>query len=288
MEKSLGEIMHGLSEENIAREEELFENMPVFPRISRSKNLTMLLVHRVKSCTPVPKGCDILAEGLYVDENYTYRYLDYRHVFTEKPNRGNLSIRLRFVNENTLRVTMAEGFCVPENRTEMIGDMEETECSVTCSESEGQIVMTTGCMTAVIQKSPWNLSVKNRDGEVIYRQFGRDCHSFMPYEICPMGFLFDRNTKEQYACEAAWSDPYEEFYGLGENFTSVSRKGRLFDLWNTNSLGVNTERGYKYIPFYMSSRGYGIFYNTSRKIRCDLGATLSKASYTMVEGALLD
>ena len=66
MEKSLGEIMHGLSEENIAREEELFENMPVFPRISRSKNLTMLLVHRVKSCTPVPKGCDILAEGLYI------------------------------------------------------------------------------------------------------------------------------------------------------------------------------------------------------------------------------
>ena len=55
MEKSLGEIMHGLSEENIAREEELFENMPVFPRISRSKKLTMLLVHRVKSCTPVPK-----------------------------------------------------------------------------------------------------------------------------------------------------------------------------------------------------------------------------------------
>lgn len=97
MEKSLGEIMHGLSEENIAREEELFENMPVFPRISRSKNLTMLLVHRVKSCTPVPKGCDILAEGLYVDENYTYRYLDYRHVFTEKPNRSTLSIQLRFV-----------------------------------------------------------------------------------------------------------------------------------------------------------------------------------------------
>ncbi len=288
MQKSLGEIMHGLSGESLAREEELFENMPVFPRISRSKNLTMLLVHKVKSCTNVPKGCDILAEGVYVDENYTYRYLDYRHVFTEKPNRGNLSIRLRFVNENTLRVTMAEGFFVPENRTEMIQDMKETECSVTCSETENQIVMSTRCVTAVIQKNPWNLSVKNRHGEVIYRQFGKDSHSFMPYEICPMGFLFDRNTKEQYACESAWSDPYEQFYGLGENFTSVSRKGRLFDLWNTNSLGVNTERGYKYIPFYMSSRGYGIFYNTSRKIRCDLGATLSKANYTMVEGTILD
>ena len=69
MQKSLGEIMHGLSGESLAREEELFENMPVFPRISRSKNLTMLLVHKVKSCTNVPKGCDILAEGVYVDEN---------------------------------------------------------------------------------------------------------------------------------------------------------------------------------------------------------------------------
>ena len=56
--------MHGLSEENIAREEELFENMPVFPRISRSKNLTMLLVHRVKSCTLSQKGCDIPGRGL--------------------------------------------------------------------------------------------------------------------------------------------------------------------------------------------------------------------------------
>ena len=215
MEKSLGEIMHGLSEENIAREEELFENMPVFPRISRSKNLTMLLVHKVKSCIPVPKGCDILAEGLYVDENYTYRYLDYRHVFTEKPNRGNLSIRLRFVNENTLRVTMAEGFCVPENRTEMIKDMEESEYNVTCSESEDQIVMATGCMTAVIQRNPWNLSVKNRKGEVIYRQFGRDCHSFMPYEICPMGFCLTETQKNSMPVKRHGPGPMSSFTDWG-------------------------------------------------------------------------
>lgn len=288
MQKSLGEIMHGLSDESIAGEDELFENMPLFPRISRAKNLTMLLVNKVKSWKAAEKGCDILAEGLYVDENYTYRYLDYRHVFTEKPNRGTISLRLRFVNENTLRITMAEGFGVPDNRTEMIKDMKERDCSVTVRESESEIRMETDSMTVTIRKDPWNLSVSNRRGEVIYRQFGRDCHSFMPYEICPMGFLYDKDTKECYACESVCSDPYEQFYGLGENFTSIGRKGRLFDLWNTNSLGVNTERGYKYIPFYMSSRGYGIFYNTSRKLRCDLGATLSKANYTMVEGRVLD
>lgn len=280
--------MHGLSDETIAREEELFENMPVFPRISRYRNLTMLLVNRVKECRADKQGCYILAEGVYVDEKYTYRYLDYRHVFTQKPNRGTISIRLSFVNEKTLRVTMAEGFSVPDHKTEMIKDMKESHCTVIFSETDEVISLRTETMAVTIQKAPWNLSVKNKKGDIIYRQFGRDRHSFMPYEICPMGFLFDSGTQEQYACESVCSDPYEQFYGLGENFTSMGRKGRVFDLWNTNSLGVNTERGYKYIPFYMSSRGYGIFYNTSRKMRCDLGATLSKAAYTMVEGKILD
>lgn len=288
MEKSLGEIMHGLSQEHIAGEEELFENMPVFPRISRSKNLTMLLVHRIKEWTESEQGCDILAEGVYVEEKYTYRYLDYRHVFPERVNRGTIMIRLRFINEKTLRITMAEGFKVPDNQTEMIRNMETERCRVTVQDTPEELLIATDAMTVSLSKEQWNLSVKNSRGKVIYRQFGRDNHSFMPYEICPMGFLYDNNTGEQYACEAVWANAYEQFYGLGENFTSTGRRGRLFDLWNTNSLGVNTERGYKYIPFYMSSNGYGVFYNTSGKIRCDMGATLSKAGYTMIEGGVLD
>lgn len=288
MEKSLGEIMHGLSEENIASEQDVFENMPSFPRISRSKNLSMLLVNRVKHVIPVKNGCDILAEAVYIDEKYTYRYLDYRHIFRERQNRGNISIRLRLLNRRTLRITMEEGFCVHDYDTEMIREMKEDGCQTQMLETETELQIKTDEITVNINKAPWNLSIINREGKTVYRQFGKDEHSFMPYEICPMGFLLDGKSGEQYACEAVCADVYEQCYGLGENFSGLDRKGRAFDLWNTNSLGVNTERGYKYVPFYMSSQGYGMFIHTSRKTRCDMGAVLSKANYIMVEGKVLD
>lgn len=288
MEKNIEQIMHGLTEASAVSDKLVFENMPVFPRISRSKHITLLLVNRLKSYKIEGNECQILAEGVYVDEKYTYRYLDYRQVFVEKANRGNISIRLAFVNEKTVRISMAEGFSVPDNQTEMIKDMKEEPCQASADETEEELVITAGKLRIVIKKHPWNLSVVNEGGKAVYQQFGKDEHSFMPYEICPFGFLYDGERGERYASESVCLDPYEEVYGLGENFTAVNRKGRTFDLWNTNSLGVNTERGYKYIPFYISTNGYGAFYNTSRKIRCDIGGTLSKASNTLIEGGLFD
>ena len=51
---------------------------------------------------------------------------------------------------------------------------------------------------------------------------------------------------------------------------------------------MNTERGYKYIPFYYSTIGYGLYFNTSAPIRCDMGESLSKANSFMIEDTGLD
>ena len=284
----MGNIMHGLSDQSAVGEDIVRENMPVFPRISRSKNLSMLLANRIKGYETISQGVLILAEGIYIDEKYTYRYFDYRQVFTPKQNTSTLAIRVQFINERTVRVSMAEGFAVPDNRTEMIREMEIEPVAVQVRSQGNELFITGGELTVVIEKEPWNLRIVNRQNQVVYCQFGKDEHSFMPYEICPFGFLFDQNSGKQYACEANTLGVYEDIYGLGENFTSLRRNGRAFDLWNTNSLGVNTERGYKYIPFYISSQGYGMFINTSRELRCDMGAAISKANSIMVEGGLLD
>lgn len=282
------DIMHGLSETNVVSDDKVFENMPVFPRISRSKELTLLLVNRLKNFKLDNNTVTCNTEAIYVDEKYTYRYFDYRHVFVPKDNVSSIAVQISFINEKTIRIQMQEGFTVTDNKTEMIKDMITEKVDLKISETEETLIITNGTLAVKIEKNPWNLEIEDANGKVFYKQFGRDNHSFMPYEICPMGFLFDRKDGEQYACEAVCSDPYENFYGLGENFTGHNRKGRAFDLWNTNSLGVNTERGYKYIPFYLSSNGYGVYYNTSRKLRCDMSATLSKANSILVEGSVLD
>lgn len=57
--------------------------------------------------------------------------------------------------------------------------------------------------------------------------------------------------------------PDECFCGTGERFTKMDLSGRTFQLKNQDGQGVNNRRCYKNIPFYLSSRGYGVFYHTS-------------------------
>jgi alpha-D-xyloside xylohydrolase len=287
--KDLGNIMHGLSEQNPVDDNIVFKNMPVFPEISSSKGLKMLLVDEVKKYTEKQSN-ELLIYTLakYVDVKYTYRYFDYRHIFPETGNKANITLKITFVNNYTVRISMIEGTKEPENRTEMTSGMIFEKQLCTIQESNDSIKYSNGKVTVHIGKKPFHIKITDENGKVFYDQFKRDDHSFMSYEVCPMGFMYDTLNNEKYACESIWTDPYENIYGLGENFSAINRKGRKFTLWNTNALGVNTNRGYKSIPYYFSSKNYGLYVNTSHKLQIDLGHSVDKINNVMVEGDILD
>lgn len=62
----------------------------------------------------------------------------------------------------------------------------------------------------------------------------------------------------------------ENFYGLGERFTQLVKNGQTVDVWNRDG-GSGCNQAYKCIPFYLSSRSYGIFVNTTDYIRYEFG-----------------
>ena len=49
-------------------------------------------------------------------------------------------------------------------------------------------------------------------------------------------------------------------YGLGERFGPLVKNGQSIDLWNEDA-GTCTPYAYKNIPFYFTSRGYGVFFD---------------------------
>lgn len=55
----------------------------------------------------------------------------------------------------------------------------------------------------------------------------------------------------------------EKFVGTGERFTKMDLSGHTFQLKNQDGQGVNNRRTYKNIPFYISSRMYGLFMHTT-------------------------
>src|SRR5690606_12240463 len=52
----------------------------------------------------------------------------------------------------------------------------------------------------------------------------------------------------------------ELIYGLGERFGAFVKNGQTVDIWNADG-GTSSEMSYKNIPFYLSSRGYGVLVN---------------------------
>jgi hypothetical protein len=67
----------------------------------------------------------------------------------------------------------------------------------------------------------------------------------------------------------------EEIRGFGERFDGLNRRGHVFTLWQLDAwealIYTIRNQAYKQIPFWHSSRGYSTFWNTSYRLRADIG-----------------
>lgn len=79
----------------------------------------------------------------------------------------------------------------------------------------------------------------------------------------------------------------ESIYGFGEKFSTFVKNGQTVEVWN-NDGGTCSEQSYKSIPFYVSSRGYGVFVNHPEKVTFEVASeTVSKVSFS-VQGQRLE
>ncbi|GAA3905718.1 alpha-xylosidase [Streptomyces gulbargensis] len=63
----------------------------------------------------------------------------------------------------------------------------------------------------------------------------------------------------------------EQIYGLGERFTPFVKNGQSVDIWQADG-GTSSEQAYKNVPFYLSSRGYGVFVNHPGRVSYEVGS----------------
>ncbi|KAK9369879.1 glycosyl hydrolases family 31-domain-containing protein [Lipomyces kononenkoae] len=64
-------------------------------------------------------------------------------------------------------------------------------------------------------------------------------------------------------------DVNEKIYGLGERFTPFIKNGQAVEIWNEDG-GTASELSYKNIPFYLSSKGYGVFISSTGRIQFEI------------------
>ena len=70
----------------------------------------------------------------------------------------------------------------------------------------------------------------------------------------------------------------EQIFGFGLNFKTIYQRGRIFQLHVDHYGGTDNGRTHAPVPFYVSSRGYGVFINSSRYLTVYAGTAVRKES----------
>ena len=79
----------------------------------------------------------------------------------------------------------------------------------------------------------------------------------------------------------------ETIYGLGERFGPLVKNGQTIDVWNADG-GTSSEQAYKNVPFYLSSRGYGVLVNDPGHVSFEVGSEAVERVQFSVPGEVLE
>lgn len=125
------------------------------------------------------------------------------------------------------------------------------------------------------------------DGKREVRLAAYDHFSPPRYDALPLGYCKTegKNDRATLSFECKLN---ECFAGTGERFEKMDLSGQTFFLKNQDGQGVNNRRTYKNIPFYLSSRMYGVFYHTTAHSKLSLAGVSTRSVEFMSDQALID
>ena len=151
------------------------------------------------------------------------------------------------------------------------------------------VTLTTGGLTVkVVKGAPWNLTFIGEDGKVLTESAGKSLGRFKlgaesnvtAQPVSEFGVTMDGSARDEsdvFIAIQLHLSVGEDVYGLGERFGAYVKNGQSVDIWNEDG-GTASEQGYKDIPFYMTSNGYGVLVNNRGHVSFEIGSEHTEAT----------
>lgn len=144
------------------------------------------------------------------------------------------------------------------------------------------ITVCSGSLRLVLQKKPFSMSFYRND-TLLSRSAVRDlCYVKQDWH----GYAYDRPG-------GCWMSQRlsigvdEQIYGLGERFGPLVKNGQTVVIENRDG-GTSSAQSYKNVPFYLSSKGYGVFVNHPETVEFEVGTEQVSRCGFSVRGEKLD
>jgi len=191
-------------------------------------------------------------------------------------------LRIDALSDHVIRVRYTEGSDVPENKTPMvIGEFGgPSSCNIDLSEAKpvgpeetlavymgiakgGTVSLTTSALRVTIFLAPFRIEVRDHQGRKVCGMGGPEKNHFRNWDMYSTGISYTTDDNSPVAVQNFDLAFDECIYGLGERFIKLNKVGQTIDLNMMESLGTTTPRAYKNVPFFVSNKGYGVYFNHS-------------------------
>lgn len=199
------------------------------------------------------------------------------------PDDPDYPFAVELIAENTLRIRTT----CRQDRPDYLPDNDDSP--MLCKKPErlelipeiadaNHAVYRTSKMIVEIEYDPFHVIVRDPDGkEIIKTLHSSDSRCLQNPNPMPFSYVRSAENMHKYPAVSLQIHPGEHFYGCGESFTKLDKSGQKLVLWSKDPHGVEMDEMYKPIPFFISSRGYGVFYHTSCPLTLDFGHDYGEA-----------
>lgn len=187
-------------------------------------------------------------------------------------------VKLEFCEEGMFRVRASWDGHFELDESLMVVKYDWEKLPIKESEDESRFLISTNLLTVEIAKSPFSISVYDKDGTLLSSDAAKG--------TVKLGDAVSA-TKQLQADE--------HFFGFGERMDFVDQRNKKISLNVGRGKGLPHEVGaynileanYSPIPFFMSTKGYGVFLHNSYETEWDMGYTEDdEYSFGAVNGEL--
>jgi len=196
------------------------------------------------------------------------------------PDGGSLNplIKISFSSPSVFRLQMSLTGDVPRGTGSAVYSLSETSTL---------IMLKTDNLTVKIQKAPWRLSVYDAtDTNLILEETSNNKSEkrSLSYQEQLISINGRNIGVAQQISESIMLNSDEHFFGFGERFNKMDKRGMTTVMQVKDVVGSTGDDTYVPIPFFISTKGYGLYLNSTYKSVFEMGLA-GKDKYSMTTSA---
>src|SRR6185437_2066562 len=182
---------------------------------------------------------------------------------------------LSFINSRTVRLRMKTTSALQQEHPSLMlnGEPEVKGGWKIKEDSAEKTIYKSESASLILNKKNFKIEIFDANGKPLTSTNSFEELEGMHSKKYPFLFI-KRSIDYSRSIAASFSlMPDEKIFGCGESFTGLNKRGQKMVLWACDTQSTASKQIYKPVPFFMSSRGYGMFVHTTSPVTMDFGYT---------------